>query len=381
MTEVDRLLEQVLESEGIHAFVLVCEAVDKYLPMIDSLALALSNGQVVKAATLDPRITKKVEETRRMLKREDRIVWALRTYKKALVTELLWLVSHEPEFIESKTGVLPAPEQPGLQRQLFKLQDIDIWPFQANDPDDEEATEPPYSGFEVIDSINEHLGRYLKIYEDYGETEPDNPINRLVFQQQPVGEVIAVFRRGQVMLMRKYYANWEAMPELKHPYDKKDSEGGLETILTFPNGWRWFDLHRNCSVLHGEKTMGHCGNTAAKGDVTIYELAEPIRPGDPASGKPEVWKPHATFIFNPHNGTLGEMKGRKNQKPSPRLFKYIFELLMKRTEINGLQGSGYAEYNNFALRDLPRHYLQILKRDRPELWQNSAEGQLPEDDV
>jgi hypothetical protein len=374
MTETALLIERLLNSDGVHAFVLVCEAADKYLPMIDSITVPLANNQSVKVTSLSPEIAQKVEETRATLKREDRIVWALRHYKKALIYELLWMTQHEPQFFQKKAGAPPAPDQSGLQRQLQKLSDTDISPFQESDPDDPESLEPPYVGFATIDAINQSLGHYLELADTYGEREPDNIIHRLIFQRQTPGEIVAMFRRGEIDLIRKYMANWEAEVYNRKPFDLKDKEGPIETILQFPNGWRWFNLHRKCSTLHGEDTMGHCGNVAGpRESQTIYELAEPVTLG----GK-QVWKPHATFILDTANGLLGEMKGRKNQKPSPRLWKYIFELLLQRKEIKGLIGSGYAAENNFKLRDFTPHYIEFLRRERPEFWENSSADQLPE---
>lgn len=373
MSDAARIVEQLLTTDGVHAFVLVCEAADKYLPMIDSLTVPLANGQAVKVTDLSPEVARKVEETRKTLKREDRIVWALRQYKKGLVSELLWMTQHEPEYFQKKTGSPPAPDQTGLQRQLQKLSDVDISPFMEADPDDPESFEPPYSGYGVIETINDVLGRYLELADTYGEREPDNPIHKLMFQRQTFGEIASAFRRGQMMLMRKYMANWEAEPESRKPYDLRDAEGPIQTLIKFPNGWRWFNLHRKCSTLHGQTTMGHCGNTAsAKSSHTIYELAEPVQ----IAGK-TVWKPHATFILDTSTGKLGEMKGRKNQKPSPRLWKYILELLRQRKEIIGLEGHGYESQNNFFLKDLPDSYLDALYQDRPEIWQNSDPDQLP----
>jgi len=373
MTDAARIVEQVLTTDGVHAFVFVCEAVDKYLPMIDSLVVPLANGKVAKVTELSPEVARKVEEARKILKREDRIVWALRQYKKGLVSELLWMTQHEPEYFQKKVGSPPAPDQSGLQRQLQKLADVDTTAFQEVDPEDPEAFEPPYSGYGVIDTILDVIGRYLELADTYGEREPDNIIHKTIFLRQTFGEIASIFRRGQIMLLRKYMANWEATPYNRKPFDFKDSEGPLQTLLTFPNGWRWFDLHRNCSVLHGQTTMGHCGNVAAKKEgQTIYELAEPFN----IAGK-TVWKPHATFIFDTNTRVLGEMKGRKNQKPSPRLWKYIFELLRQRKEIQGLAGEGYLPEHNFLLKDLPDYYLDILYRERPEIWQHSDPSQLP----
>lgn len=383
-SDTKQLINRLMESEGIHAFVLISEAADKYLPIIDSLTVRLANDQQVKATALQPEVAQKVDETRRTLKREDRIMWALRFYKKALIEELLWMVINEPKFFIKKAGFPASVEQPQLNRQLQKLADVDLAPFQESDPDDLESISPAYTGYGVIDGINATLGQYLKIHESYGEHEPHNPINRLRLQRQPFGEVIYFYRRGAVELMRRYGAAIEIVPQPRQQAarggsfsDMRDKEGPLETIVQFPNGWRWFNLHRNCSEIrsdpgvHGPRAItGHCANTAAKGDVECLELAEPLGGNR--------WRHHALFILH-RDGTLGEMKGRENQKPSHRLHKYIFGLLRQYSQIKGLEGEGYNASNNFYLKELPRPYLEQLAAARPELWRNSAENQLPEE--
>ncbi len=347
-------------------------------PIIDSLTVDLAAGRSVKAAALNGKVAQKVEETLSILKREDRIVWALRHFKKALVLELLWMTNHDPKWFEAKTGSPPAAEQPDLQRQVQEVADVDLSPFKTYDPDEDEEAEPSVTGLDVIEKINETLGRYLKMAHDYEEkwgAQQDNPIHKTVFAKQNFSEIMREFRRGEIILLKKFSGNWEAELYEHPPYDLKDEEGRLETILRLRKGWRWFDLHRKSSVLHGRKTMGHVGNTArAIEGATIYELDEPI---DMVVEGKTAWKPHLTFILDANTGLLGEMKGRFNNKPSGLFHQRIFDLLRTRREIKGLKGGGFMPENNFFLKDLPPRYLKILARERPEFWANSQEDQLP----
>lgn len=373
MTDAAYIIDQLLTTDGIHAFVVVCEAADKYLPIIDSLGVPLENGKIAKVTAVEPDVARKVDETKKTLRREDRIVWALRFYKKALVSELLWLVRHDPAFFQKKFGAAPLPDQTGLERQFRKLADVDITPFQESDPDDPEELEPPYTGYSTIDTINQRIGHYIGIADTLGENEPDNIINKLIFQRQSFGEIVSLFRRGELLLMKKKAAGIVIKPSRGAVSDMADSEGPVQTWVKFPNGWRWFNLLRNCSEIRNDPNAppstaitGHCANTAAKGDVTVLELAEPL--GN------DRWKHHAMFVLH-RNGMLGEMKGRKNQKPSPRLYKYILELLRQRHEIKGLGFHGphhHAPGNDFSLSDFPKAYMDILRRERPDLLQNSG---------
>jgi hypothetical protein len=68
------------------------------------------------------------------------------------------------------------------------------------------------------------------------------------------------------------------------------------------------------------------------------------------------------------------MKGRKNQKPSPRLEKYIYELFRQVPKIKGIHGESYwNSAHDFAFGDLTKPHLETLKRERPELFQNSGQ--------
>jgi len=83
-------------------------------------------------------------------------------------------------------------------------------------------------------------------------------------------------------------------------------------------------------------------------------------------GKETWWEPHATFIFN-KNGYLGEMKGKQNNKPVPRLHPYIVALLKDSNLIKGIVGGGYKPANNFKLSDLSPEMYRDLIAARPDL--------------
>jgi hypothetical protein len=158
-------------------------------------------------------------------------------------------------------------------------------------------------------------------------------------------------------------------PTPEGPYDLADKEGPVETVVEFPDGWRWFNLHRKCSQLRNDPrapsdiaVSGHCGNTVAQAGSTFFELAEPL--GD------NRWKHQAFFVMY-DNGQLGERKGRKNQKPSPKLEKYIFELLRRVKQIKGMGGKRHHNpSHDFVLSDLTPAHQEILKRERPILFQD-----------
>lgn len=376
MTDAAQIVENLINTEGIHAFVFVCEAADKYLPIIESVAVALQNGKMLPVTEIDKSVARKVDETRRTLKREDRIVWALRFYKKALVEQLMWMVQNEPEFFQKRFRSPPLPEQKSLERQLQKLGDTDITPFQEYDPNDPETMESPYSGFSVIDAVNQRIGHFLDISAKYSENDPQTPIQAIRFDRQSFGEIVSLFRRAEIDLMRRKAASIHIWPTPGGPYDMADEEGPVETLVKFPNGWRWFDLHRNCSQIRNDPQApsntaitGHCANTVSKGQYEALELAEPLG-GD-------RWKHHAFFLLG-RDGLMTEMKGRKNQKPSPRLHKYIMELFRRDKRIKGVNSvRGWNPAHDFAIADLPKVYQDTLRKERPELFSGSREADEP----
>ncbi len=391
MSDTAQLVERILETDNIHAFVLVCEAADKYLPMIDALGVVLANGKTLKVTDISPDVAKKIDETRKTLKREDRIVWALRFYKKALLLESLWLAQHDPEFFKKRFGAVPAPDQPILQKQIFKLAEVDVTPFEHGHFDDPSA-EPPITGYATIDAINARLGHYIEVADTYGAGEHDNVVNHLVLGRQSYGEVVSAYRRGEIEIKKRYAAVLTMWPinsyagrvkrhgEIGYKEapgaDLADSEGPITTILKFPGSkFRWLDLHRNCSYMRddvwskktpaAERLTGHCCNTAGKGACTVLELAEEV-------GR-NRWQHHAAFILY-DNGQLGERKGFNNQKPSANLHRYIFELLRHDKRIRGMGGKvGWGAHHDFQISDLPRAWQKQLKKERPELFSGSDE--------
>jgi hypothetical protein len=94
--------------------------------------------------------------------------------------------------------------------------------------------------------------------------------------------------------------------------------------------------------------MGHCGNAGGKGNILSLR--------DPQD------HPHLTFIN--HHGSLGEMKGKGNSKPSPRYHMPIVKLLLS-NEVGAIRGEGYAPKQNFSLNDLSPELQQMVRERKP----------------
>ena len=165
-------------------------------PMIESISVLLTNGKEVDATEIGTCVRQKIEETEKALKRKDRVEWALRHFKKALIEEVLWKVQHRPHVFLKRFGSLPTAGQPELRRQLLELEEVRLDTFRCCLPPDDPRMllerEPPCTGFEVIDEINERLGHFLQMDED-NRSDPDNGIGSLKFERQTFDEIISAF--------------------------------------------------------------------------------------------------------------------------------------------------------------------------------------------
>ena len=135
-----------------------------------------------------------------------------------------------------------------------------------------------------------------------------------------------------------------------------------ETVMIDMGSFKWFDLERSSCGSEAE-AMGHCGNSPSQHDTnqTILSLREEKK----VNG--EIWwKVHATFILHKKEKALGETKGFGNEKPSPKLHKYIIELLMHK-RIQRIDGGGYLPESNFSIRDLPEVDQKKITKKKPQL--------------
>jgi len=129
-------------------------------------------------------------------------------------------------------------------------------------------------------------------------------------------------------------------------------------------GWKWLSLDRQYCDEERE-AGGHCGNAAYVEGDNILSLRGPNN-----------WV-HLTFIVN--DKILGEMKGYENQKPSPKYFPAIVELL-KSPYVNALRGGGYKPENNFSFQDLDPTTQEQLKKQKPYIdnWSGYFVAKLKE---
>jgi hypothetical protein len=135
-------------------------------------------------------------------------------------------------------------------------------------------------------------------------------------------------------------------------------ESGDIPFIKFGDGWVWWFLDRAACNEEAE-AMGHCGNSPRSGsDDRILSLRQPIQKGGITK-----WSPHLTFILD-HNGFLGEMKGRGNDKPAARYHPYIISLF-KDPRIKGTKGATWYVSHNFKLSDLTEEERQEIYKANP----------------
>ena len=121
--------------------------------------------------------------------------------------------------------------------------------------------------------------------------------------------------------------------------------------------YAWVKLDRVYCDAEGN-AMEHCGNTDVpeEGDRI---LSFRTKVNDTKQ------KPHLTFILD-KDGYLGEMKGRRNQKPSKKYHPYIIDLLQK-DFVKGIKGGGYMRDSNFSVTDLEEEQMNALISEKPTL--------------
>jgi hypothetical protein len=278
---------------------------------------------------LDPDLQKTVEQeinfARRILEREDRVIWHLRYVQISLMRALIAeLNSTNPEVADR----LSANTDKKVKQLAMKA---NVSPQQI-----EEA------GVFVL-----YHSEYKRNMEHYMGM-PVPAIQNHIFQYE---------------LPQPLMASWEkAAEEWADDQDRVvDLDKDAEIVIDFGNGVAWWNLLKPYCPIEGD-CMGHCGNSPRENtDDTILSLRKEF----PTDGEMR-YSCMATFILT-HNGMLTEMKGRGNKKPAPRYHKYIVPLL-RHDIVEGIIGGGYMPEENFSLGHLEEEGLkQQLIDEKPSL--------------
>ena len=273
------------------------------------------------------KITGIVRRASEVLKKKDRVVWFLRLWKVNFIGDLIAL-DRKP----------PLPEAVRVTLAALRDKLVADYARRCGTPVEK-----------VIDSAKHFAwdGDLLNQFQHYLSL-PIPSIQERVFDFDPPRSILAEFQAAEDA--------WRDKAKELIPHDPDDDA----RLITFPDGLFWQVLDRPSCDAEG-KAMGHCGNAAGwqYGD-RILSLRRDVRQG----GKTHV-RPSLTFILHA-GGTLGEMKGRGNQKPNARYHPHIVALL-RHPVVKGIVGGGYKPENNFSLADLPKDEQQALVAEKPAL--------------
>lgn len=174
-----------------------------------------------------------------------------------------------------------------------------------------------------------------------------------------------------------FNAGLEMLNNAQNQYEQKISSGknvvkpskGTEKILDLGNNMAWFSLGKPACTAEG-RAMGHCGNDPSQ---KPYHDVLSLRTIHNIKGK-EHHEPHATFILDKDNGTVGEMKGRANQKPIEKYHPHIAKLFAHTGYVPF--GGGYTEENNFHIDDLSPELKQHVFKHNPAAFLMSSDPKL-----
>ena len=179
------------------------------------------------------------------------------------------------------------------------------------------------------------------------------PIEQYQFQRQSVGDVI--------LDLTEFEQEWHSKQEKTRGVTPQE---GDYKLFEFGNGTAWWWVNRAYCPEEG-RSGGHCGNVTGqyKKDQRILSLR---------NAQNQVL---LTFILEP-DGTLGEMKAKNNQKPSPKYHPQIMKLLMweRITGIAPPEGQ-YAPDKNFNIFDLDPANIEHIDATKPQLIKDQITGQ------
>jgi len=234
---------------------------------------------------IEPSLQKTVEQeiawSRRVLEREDRVIWHLRYLQIAMMDVVAFELQRSDPQIADAVGASAEKKT----KQLAMKAGVTTEQIKAA------ANDVLYKS-----EFKTDMAHYMGM--------PVPAIQNHTFQYE-----IPIF------LFRQFD---EASKEWMDDQDRVvDLDEDAEIVIDFGNGVAWWNLLKPYCPIEGD-CMGHCGNSPRENtDDTILSLRKefPTEEGMKYSCM-------ATFILT-ENGMLTEMKGRGNQRPAPRYHKYI----------------------------------------------------------
>lgn len=286
-----------------------------------------------------------VEEAKRILKKNHRIIWYLKWTKAYFLFELASKMStagiasawgdYAEEFnIELNKNALKE-EQKKLYKRINK--DLGRLKMRVKLDTNNVSTYISQHPERILTGIEHFLNYNIPKINDMefdGKT-PQNLYNEMQAIQQEWSE------------KRKQYI----------PYEEGKQD---KVFLKIDNEYTWFDLQSHkCS--RESMVTGHCGTSSRGSSDTLLSLRKLIT----IDGE-KYFDSVLTFAIDKRTGDLGEMKGKKNSKPKKEYHPQIFKLLMD-DRVQGISGNGYRPETNFAISDLPQDKQDYIFEKKPQL--------------
>lgn len=306
----------------------------------------MMQGIIQAWSKLDSDIARGISEDadmyRKLYRRKDRIVWALRWLR------LEWLINLRDQLSQSN------PDEDGSVDQLKKWSERAMNKFIS-----ELSTGGEDQGY-ILEELryfsSSRFANKISHFMSYVDENSDNYIEKMdkyVFDRQVPRKIMFDLSRIE--------DEWKENREREIPHADDEHGEDATKLIDFGDGFAWWNLNKDYCNTEGQ-AMGHCGNNShmrKPGDQVLSLRQEITRGGE------RYHIPYLTFILD-DDGQLGEMKGRGNDKPQKRYHPYIVELLKSRY-VDGIKGGGYLPENNFSINDLDDETRDKLIKQNPSL--------------
>jgi len=271
----------------------------------------------------------------RILRRNDRIVWALRWLRMDALIEFR-------NVIDAASNKDYGVEELSIIEQLIGK--YTNW----------SETSPFHNIQEMKVFTSRPFTVFLEHIMSFTDRTSDNyvlPIDEYTFNTQAPSIL-----KNNLQAIEKTWADGKKA-ELENP---RTMYNNARKVIDFGNGFAWWDLGEEYCDEEG-RAMGHCGNHSgmSHSDDHVFSLRKEVKRAGVRKSIPFV-----TFIIR--DGIIGEMKGRGNNKPEARYHKYIIPLIVS-DEIKKIKGGGYLPGNNFSINDLTKEEQEYVFKKRPDL--------------
>jgi len=270
-----------------------------------------------------------LKEVKSFLKRADRIIWWLRWFRIAQTGDTI-----KSNIADVKDDTDKSEDE--KTQEIARLENL----FKKITKKDYDYYENSISIIRNFDDLF-HIGR-LEHWSAMFEQSPQ--VNQIEWEVNLLPNELQI----KLIEAEEEWGKKQAREIEPEPDDK---------IIIDYGKYAWVKLDREYCETEG-KALEHCGNmgTPEEGDRILSFRTK-------VDDKKQ--KPHLTFILDKNN-YLGQMKGRRNQKPDDKYHPYIIDLLQK-DFVKGIKGGGYLSQNNFSLSDLDEEQRKALISEKPTL--------------